>query len=204
MIEFRTFGAVEVAGTGASDLRPVLNHPKRVGLLAYLAVSRVSQPRERLVRMFWPQSGQDKARGSLRQAVHHLRRSLGATVLVSQADDSLGIAPGTLDCDAVRLEECCGESRWAAAAEIYRGAFLSGLTLPDTPEFTDWLERRREQFDRMAREASATLQQQTISLSGGPVHERSEAVSPHPRAYLRNWLLRVFTLRFCAPAIILG
>jgi DNA-binding SARP family transcriptional activator/tetratricopeptide (TPR) repeat protein len=51
--------------------------PRLQSLLAYLILhADVSQPRERLAFLFWPDSEEPQARTNLRQALHHLRRAL--------------------------------------------------------------------------------------------------------------------------------
>jgi predicted ATPase/DNA-binding SARP family transcriptional activator len=51
---------------------------KARALLAYLAVENDHpHPREKLVGLFWPEQNEDHARGSLSQALYHLRGTLG-------------------------------------------------------------------------------------------------------------------------------
>jgi DNA-binding SARP family transcriptional activator len=47
-------------------------------VLAYLAIENgLSHPREKLVGIFWPEHDEEHARGSLSQALYHLRGVLG-------------------------------------------------------------------------------------------------------------------------------
>jgi predicted ATPase/DNA-binding SARP family transcriptional activator len=51
---------------------------KARALLAYLAIERKQpHPREKLVGIFWPEQNEEHARGSLSQAIYHLRGILG-------------------------------------------------------------------------------------------------------------------------------
>ena len=51
---------------------------KARALLAYLAIeNKHAHPREKLVGMFWPEQNEEHARGSLSQAIYHLRGILG-------------------------------------------------------------------------------------------------------------------------------
>lgn len=60
------------------DGRPcVLAGQKVVGLLAYLALYPLPQPREVLAELFWPDAALNRARRSLADALYRLRRALG-------------------------------------------------------------------------------------------------------------------------------
>ena len=84
MIHFRTLGALDLRGSGGEELRTVLAQPKRTALLAYLALTTPRGPhrRDTLLALFWPEQDTDHARNALSQAVHFLRRSLGAEALI--------------------------------------------------------------------------------------------------------------------------
>src|SRR3989475_4150125 len=93
VVEFRMLGAMSLLGADGHDLRAVLAQPKRVALLAYLAVTPRFHRRDSLVALFWPDLDQEHARAALRQALHGLRRALGEGVLVTRGDeDKIGRA----------------------------------------------------------------------------------------------------------------
>src|SRR5687768_6687484 len=93
MIYLRTLGALELRDSQGQELRALLAQPKRVALLAYLAVAspRGFHPRDKLLALFWPEHDTEHARNSLNQSVHAIRRALGADAIVSGTGDALGL-----------------------------------------------------------------------------------------------------------------
>jgi serine/threonine-protein kinase len=93
MIEFRTLGAVSLKDAGAGDVDSVLAQPKRLALLAYLALARPRgfHRRNTLLAMFWPEDDEKHARWSLNQALRHLRK--GSTADIYSRDSTLSTAP---------------------------------------------------------------------------------------------------------------
>src|SRR5690606_3500436 len=126
MIRFHVQGAIDLRGVDGRPLHSVLAQPKRTALLAYLVLADPGrfQRRDTLLAVFWPELDERHARNSLSQALHYLRSSLGAGVIVSRGNGEVGIAEGTLWCDAIALGEALKEGRRAEAIEYYRGELL--------------------------------------------------------------------------------
>ncbi len=134
--------------------------PKRLALLAYLALSssRSAQSRDRLIAYFWPEAGQDEARSALRQALHHLRQRLGEAAIISGADGRLSLSPSMLLCDAVDLESAAASGDDARVLALYQGEFLDGLYPRDTsPEFEEWMDRTRRHLRTLAAKSAERL-----------------------------------------------
>ena len=55
MIELRTLGAVDLKGADGRAVRSILAQPKRLALLAYLAVHTAGARRDSVVALFWPE-----------------------------------------------------------------------------------------------------------------------------------------------------
>ena len=125
MIEFHLLGSVNLKGPEGT-LRSVLAQPKRVALLAYLAVATPNgfHRRDKLLGLFWPESDQEHGRAALRKALYFLRQSLGEEVIVSRGDEEIGLAEGGLWCDAVAFEEALEAGDPEEALELYRGDLL--------------------------------------------------------------------------------
>ena len=132
-------GSVELRGADGGEVRSVLAQPKRTALLAYLAFAqpRGYHRRDTLFALFWPEMDADRARGALNTAVYHLRRSLGAGVLVNRGDDEIGIAPGALWCDVAAFEDALDEGRPGDAMALYRGALLEGFYIAEAGGWED-------------------------------------------------------------------
>ncbi len=128
MSELRTLGALELRAAGGGVLESVLAQPKRIALLVYLAVAAPGRlhRRDALLALFWPEADEARARNSLSQALHFLRRSLGEGVLVSRGEE-IGLDPAQLWCDAVAFEQVLDAGQLAEALRLYRGEFLPGF-----------------------------------------------------------------------------
>lgn len=159
MIEFRTLGALELLGPNGREYRAVLTQPKRVALVAYLAVAtpRRFHRRDTLLGLFWPELDQEHARAALRQALHGLRRELGPDVLTSRGDEEVGVAEQRLWCDARAFDESVAAGDPEKALDLYRGDFLQGFYLSDAADFERWLDEQRTRLRRSATQAAGAL-----------------------------------------------
>jgi DNA-binding SARP family transcriptional activator len=151
------------------DRRLTFPDRKALALLAYFAAEDGMHERQRLSRLFWPDSDSAHGRTALRITLHHLRRVLEedakpeheSHLLITH--DALGLNMGSdIDLDlhtlqaawsvghdqAVR-EEAQGEirrtliARLEYAAALYRNGFLEDFTLRDTVDFDNWVGIQR-------------------------------------------------------------
>jgi predicted ATPase/DNA-binding SARP family transcriptional activator len=126
----------------------VLCFPRRkvLALLAYLAMTATTHSRDVLAELLYPRTDRAHARANLRQTISHLQSILGKDWLIT---DRNGVClPPTrqrwIDVDDYRrLVKQAAMSDNAAlllrrAARLYRGEFLSGFYLRDSPAFEDW------------------------------------------------------------------
>ena len=95
-----TLGELRLEGTAGSVLS---GRRKELVLLAYLA-RRAPRPvsRDELAALLWGERDEEKARQSLRQALHQLRQALGSAIDVT--NDKVRIADGAVALDATLLE----------------------------------------------------------------------------------------------------
>jgi DNA-binding SARP family transcriptional activator/TolB-like protein len=159
MIRLRTLGALDLRGSDGQELRGVLSQIKRTALLAYLALAipRGYHRRDTLIALFWPEYDAEHARNALSQAVHFLRRSLGAEAIVSHNGDELGLGRTHLWCDAIAFEEALDAGRLSGAVELYRGELLEGFHISAAPEFERWLDAERARLAERYVRAVETL-----------------------------------------------
>ena len=146
---------VEIAGL---PVRPGTR--KTLALLAFLAISRRQHRRESLINLLWPDYAKSSGQASLRNSLHPLREAIGGSRL-DASRDSVGLKPGgdtwidverfrglIAQCGAHghRMDQVCAACRkpLGAAAELYRGDFLSGFGLPDSANFDDWQPAQTE------------------------------------------------------------
>ncbi len=158
MIRLQTLGAVALAADG-EEVTGVLAQPKRLALLAFLATARPVgfQSRDRVLALFWPESDTAKARNSLRQALHQLRRALGDEAIVTRGEKDVGVASALVECDAAQFDAAIAERRDADALALYLGDFLPGLYVQDGDEANRWIDDERIRRKRDASEAARRL-----------------------------------------------
>lgn len=124
---------------------------KATALLIYLAERGEPQRRERLATIFWPESDTSHSKAALRRTLSALRKAVGGD-WVSADRDTITLATPWLDTKEFRAliagtqdhghgsSEICSRCRepLAKAVQLYRDSFLSGFTLPDSPDFDEW------------------------------------------------------------------
>ncbi|HEX7939129.1 MAG TPA: BTAD domain-containing putative transcriptional regulator, partial [Gemmatimonadaceae bacterium] len=156
-MELRTLGSVQLDAPGRPEARSVGAQPKRLALLAYLALAepRGAKRRDALLALLWPESSQEKGRQVLRQTVYLLRRSLGAHALVTRSDDELELDTSVVACDARRFEDLIASGDSRAALDVYRGDFLDGFFVSGVEqEFEEWVSDTRQRLRGMASTAA--------------------------------------------------
>ena len=139
-------------------------YEKGRGLIAFLAVEPGRDHlRTSLASMLWPDLARDAALSNLRLVLHNLRQALAgpdpdmSPLHVSRELVRLDRSPGfRIDADEFSLPDrkCpsspCPEvctpclAEMETLATLYRGEFMAGFSLPDCPEFEEWLQVRRE------------------------------------------------------------
>jgi DNA-binding SARP family transcriptional activator/TolB-like protein/Tfp pilus assembly protein PilF len=159
----------------------VLAQPKRVALLTYLRLARPrgQHRRDTLVAMFWPDQDEERARNSLSQAVHFLRRSLGADTIVSHDGDALSVAADRIWCDVQEFESALDGGRLDEALALYRGDLLEGFHVGNAPDFERWLDSERQRlaqrYDK-AVESIATEREAARDFEGAVLNWRRLAL----------------------------
>jgi DNA-binding SARP family transcriptional activator len=135
-----------------TEVTSVLKQRKRFALLVYLAVHRRRDAHSwsELASVFWPQSEPRRARNSLRQAIHYLRRHLGDSVVVRTHDLSLRANPEAIETDVEGFLDAAGEERWEQALSLYTGDFMTGFALSLTGPFDAWLVEERDALQQAA------------------------------------------------------
>jgi DNA-binding SARP family transcriptional activator len=112
---------------------------KELALLAYLTLEPRPHTREALADLLWGESPETEARASLRQALKHLRDSLGGLV---ESDRRMVRLAEPVRCDVtefLRLAE--SEPEAAMAVDIPR--FLAGFSIRRAPQFDEWVSETR-------------------------------------------------------------
>lgn len=160
MIRFRTLGGLDLRDENERQLLSILRQPKRLALLAYLAIATTTGYRRRdtILGLLWPELDEERARSALRQAVHFLRRTLGADIILGHGGEDLGLDAETFWCDARAFEDALARGAPADALELYGGDLLDGFFVTGaSSEFEEWLAQQRARLRHQAIESSWAL-----------------------------------------------
>ncbi len=174
LLDIRVLGSlqVKVGGEPITEMRS----DKVRALLAYLAVEG-DQPhrREKLAGLLWPGYPEESARASLRRALADLRQALRPVIGEERTDPPyLEITRQTIQFESgsdawvdatafnerVRATQAGNEqviAAWEEAVALYRGEFMEGFSLGDSPEYEQWLLQNREQVKRQVLETLGRL-----------------------------------------------
>ena len=159
--------------------------PSRMGhkqllLLTRLLLERRAHTRESMIAFLWPEANEERARGSLRQALYVIRELIGEDAVVANRQTiSLSIEPTT---DLARFMQAVHAARWHEAALLYRGRLLDGVQLKDATDADLWLELERRRMARLFETAAFAV-----------LRESRTAHAPHERLVIAR------TLRDAAP-----
>ncbi len=162
LLQVRLLGGFAVISSGGTDLTP--RSRKLRALVACLALPPgKAWPRERLAAMLWGDRDDEQARGSLRQALATLRRSLGEPGPLYADRETVRFDPGTVCVDAVEFARLAEAAELESAAELFCGELLDAPTLAGAG-FADWLLVERTRLHDLAVDVLAHL---VDSQSGG-------------------------------------
>ena len=127
---------------------------KALALLSYLVVTKGNFSRDELATLLWPESDQSNARASLRRTLYVVNKNVGEETLLTSGEticlnakvdiwtDVETFRQNIADCNIeselrINLDTNCIASLENAVA-LYKGDFLAGFSLPDSPGFDEW------------------------------------------------------------------
>ena len=132
----------------------MLRAGKPLALLVFLASADGRElPREQLADLLWGDESPDRARGSLRQALHTLRRTLGDAVLTADRD-LVALRADAVEVDRTAALRAIRTEALDALLEAYAGPFCPHLDVGRAVAFDRWLVAERGHLERMAVEAA--------------------------------------------------
>lgn len=131
------FGGFRLTRGGAVTHLPTR---KAEALLAYLVLFPKAHSREELAGLFWGDTPDEQARGSLRKALSALRRSLGSEAVLADRLTARLNPDFRLWVDAVDFEhKTMMEVALPGSLDLYRGDLLVGF-------YDDWIVPLREHY----------------------------------------------------------
>jgi DNA-binding SARP family transcriptional activator/tetratricopeptide (TPR) repeat protein len=151
----RVFGGALIEGSNG-PLTGAFAQRRRLALLSLLAASPAGSSRDRIVSLLWPESDDERARHSLAQLVHALRRDFGDHV-ISGGSTAIRLEADVLPSDIADFDRAIAAGRSDEAAALYTGPFLDGFHLGGCAEFERWVDGERDRTRTRATQAIETL-----------------------------------------------
>jgi DNA-binding SARP family transcriptional activator len=145
--------------TGGDGGTPVRLGAKELSLLAYLVLEPGPHSREELATLLWGESSDADARASLRQALKHLRETVGPLLAIER--NSVWLADASVQCDILAFRQAAASDR-AAAAQFDIPHALTGFAVRHAPAFDEWVERTRSRLMREYEEVLASLGREAL------------------------------------------
>lgn len=160
-LQVRLLGPPSIAWQGTP-----LTFPRRQVRALLYRLAAMPQPvtRDRLCLLFWPDTAESTARCNLSRLISLLHNVLPNPALLLTADDQIGLAPQGAWSDTQAFEQLW--AAWVAGGQpsslpqaiaLYRGPFLDGFSLLDSPEYEAWITMERQRWEQMALQALAAL-----------------------------------------------
>lgn len=154
MIDLTLLGPIDLRDGEGRPIEGLLRQPKRLALLAYLALPRPGtwHRRDVLLATFWPELDTPHARTALRNALYVLRGHLGQAV-VTRGDEEVSLDPALVRTDVESLREALALGHHVRATALWRGNLLEGMHPPESGGFEPWLDGERRRLHREVRAA---------------------------------------------------
>lgn len=182
MFRLNFLGQTEIVvgeGEGEGTLIELVSE-KQISLLAYLAITKETYTRPQLETLLWGDTEQEKAQTSLRTAVYKLNKEVRGLLKTTRKTIELDLETD-IAVDVSLFEKLIQSHKLADlenAVRLYRGEFLAGMTVPDSPEFEYWLLQTRERL-RLSLLEGLEILTERYSAS-----KRFESASEAARRYL--------------------
>jgi adenylate cyclase len=155
-IQIKVLGPFEIRRSDGESMD--LASRKPLALLAYLAVeSGRAHSREMLATLLWGDTGEERARHNLRQALSKIRQCCDGAVVTR--GDSVQIDLGACSVDVAEFERLANSDDAGDLQDclaLYRGELLHGLTVRES-EYEEWLLMARARLCRFAYQAADRL-----------------------------------------------
>jgi DNA-binding SARP family transcriptional activator len=190
-LRLQVLGSVRVTG-GAAGAPSLLSQPRRLALLAYLTLARPRgfHSRDTLVALLWPDATQAEGRHALRNALHAIRKALGAAVIATEGDGLVAVDPRYLTCDALDLERDLGTGRVEAALGGAHGRLMEGFHVAGAGPFAEWADAERSRLDDLTlgaiRRLSEALERQGDPEGALAAARRACDLAPYDERSLRR------------------
>ncbi|HZD03466.1 MAG TPA: BTAD domain-containing putative transcriptional regulator [Longimicrobiales bacterium] len=191
--KLRLLGGVELRDPEGVSVESLIRQPKRLTLLAHLALGSGDgfMRRDAIMALFWPDLDAERARHALRQSLYFLRRKLDDGVIETRGTEELRVDRDRLWCDVAVFEDALAADRLKDAQALYRGDLMDGLYAPDvSPQLEQIFEARRQRLRERAAAAAWELAERATA-HGDPIEvhhwgRRAVELSPEVESAYRR------------------
>lgn len=142
----RTIGP-DPAVYGPDGIGVLVPPGKPLAALCLIALEAGPVTRDDLIGFLWSTSSTSRGRASARQALHVLRKALGAEVLLEDAG-TLALSDGVLRSDLSDLESTLARGDVESAYARWQGGPFSQFSLADAPAFNEWADELRGRWEQ--------------------------------------------------------
>jgi len=164
MLRLSTFGGVLLRQDGEMHVGAA-SQRRRLALLVLVAsAGRGTISRDKLVGYLWPESDPERARHSLRQALHAVQRALNVDNLFI-GTDALQLNPTLISTDLADVQDATEAGADERVVGLCKGPFLDGFNLGDSVPFEEWVEEQRRHYDRVVTAALERCAERAVSRS---------------------------------------
>ena len=187
-------GGIGLSTDDGREVDALLRQPKRVALLAYLAMPRPGtwHRRDSLLGTFWPEHDQLRARTALRSALYTLRRHLSDGAIRTRGDEEVSLDPEIVTTDVAAMMDDFTAARYAEALDRYGGELLPGLHIDGAEGFEKWLGQERIRLNALARKAATHLAEAREKSGDIPgaveAARRASELDPDDEAAAQRWI----------------
>jgi DNA-binding SARP family transcriptional activator/TolB-like protein len=194
MIEFRVLGSLDLKRSDGKSVTPPLTRPKWTALLTFLATASPKgfHRRDTLAALLWPELDQPHARHALRQVLYGLRQELGENIVEVRGDEEVALNAALVSCDAAAFADAVESGDVVKALELYRGDFLTGFHLSESPRFERWMEDERTRLKELAAGAAWALAHRHLderrSVDAERTAQRALALVPTDESEVRRFI----------------
>ncbi len=174
LLRLVTLGRLALLDSEGNPTPRLSQHPRKLALLAVLALARRPPTRDTLVAMFWGEQDERRARHSLSDALSEIRRTLGADAVTTRSDTVALAASAPLVVDALAFRSACAVKDWARGVALYEAPFLDGVFVRNAAMFENWVSGERRQLEQLFFAACAA---QIAALATAGAHDAVAALA---------------------------
>ncbi len=198
-LSIRLFGVPQIEIDG---LPVETDRRKAVALLALLALNPLGRSRESLAALFWPEFDPSRAVAYLRRTLWELNQALGEGWIQADRDQVRLESATQVWVDVAQFERLVDHqqvkrSALEEAVALYRGDFMAGFSLRDSPGFDAW---QLEQGERLRLRFAAALDALSrLWAAGGEfepaiAHARRALTLDPLQESAQRWLMELYAL----------